>query len=39
MGENQPNVEINEPTTPSGEPAIGSGNFSTSIIDDKINDK
>ena len=31
MGEKAPNVETNEPTTPSGEPIIGSGNFSTSI--------
>ena len=29
--EKAPNVESNEPTTPSGEPVIGSGNFSTSI--------
>jgi heterotetrameric sarcosine oxidase delta subunit len=31
MGEKAPNVEANEPATPSGEPVIGSGNFSTSI--------
>ena len=30
MGEKAPIVEIEEPTTPSGEPSIGSGNFSTS---------
>ena len=31
MGEKSPNIETDEPVTPSGEPNIGSGNFSTSI--------
>ena len=31
MGEKAPVVKTDEPTTPSGEPTIGSGNFSTSI--------
>jgi sarcosine oxidase subunit delta len=35
MGEKAPTVKTNEPTTPSGEPIIGSGNFSTSINIDK----
>ena len=30
MGEAPPNVKTDEPITPSGEPNIGSGNFSTS---------
>tara|TARA_B110000438_G_C15554744_1_gene538532 strand:+ start:362 stop:730 length:369 start_codon:yes stop_codon:yes gene_type:complete len=39
MGEKAPFVKSNEPTTPSGEPIIGSGNFSTSInISKKTND-
>ena len=38
MGENAPIVETNEPTTPSGEPIIGSGNFSTSINNSKNNE-
>ena len=29
MGEGVPEVTINEPSTPCGEPSIGSGNFST----------
>ena len=35
MGEEAPTVKINEPITPSGEPIIGSGNFSTLINLDK----
>ena len=35
MGEKAPIVKTNEPITPSGEPIIGSGNFSTSINIDK----
>ena len=31
MGEKAPIVKANEPSTPSGEPIIGSGNFSTYI--------
>ena len=31
MGEKAPIVESDEPSTPSGEPTIGSGNFSTTI--------
>jgi sarcosine oxidase delta subunit len=30
IGEKPPPLESNEPLTPSGEPHIGSGNFSTS---------
>ena len=30
MGEKPPALESNNPITPCGEPAIGSGNFSTS---------
>jgi heterotetrameric sarcosine oxidase delta subunit len=35
MGEEAPTVKTNEPITPSGEPIIGSGNFSTLINLDK----
>ena len=35
MGQKAPNVKSNEPITPSGEPIIGSGNFSTSINNSK----
>ena len=35
MGDKAPSVEVNEPITPSGEPDIGSGNFSTSINNHK----
>ena len=35
MGEKAPIVKTNEPITPSGEPTIGSGNFSTSIDNSK----
>jgi hypothetical protein len=30
MGDKPPQLESSEPLTPSGEPHIGSGNFSTS---------
>ena len=33
MGETPPKLEANIPTTPSGEPSIGSGNLSTSKKD------
>jgi len=38
MGEKVPNVTTDEPNSPSGEPDIGSGNFSTSINTIKINE-
>ena len=31
MGESPPNLTFNTPPTPCGEPAIGSGNFSTFV--------